>query len=209
MNSPSADRPAPGRRRQRLGEDERREQILRATIDVVADDGYAAATVVRIAERAGVSKGLVFHYFADKGDLMEQVLHATTATIRTTVATELDLTASVPDVIRAAIRRAARLPATHRRELSALDQIARNLRAPEGSPRLDLTVYEETYTEQEKLFRRGQEQGTLRAFDTRVMAVTYQGAIDMMLGYLAAHPDTDASHYADALADLLLVGMTP
>ncbi len=32
---------------------------------------------------------------------------------------------------------------------------------------------------------------------TRVMAVTYQGAIDTMLAYLDAHPDTDPTAYAE------------
>lgn len=36
------------------------------------------------------------------------------------------------------------------------------------------------------------------------MAVTYQGAVDTMIAYLHAHPETDAHPYADALADLLL-----
>jgi hypothetical protein len=40
------------------------------------------------------------------------------------------------------------------------------------------------------------------------MAVTYQGAIDMMLAYIDSHPGTDIDQYADALADLLLGGMS-
>jgi len=39
------------------------------------------------------------------------------------------------------------------------------------------------------------------------MAVTHQGAIDMMLSYADAHPDTDLDHYADALADIFLAGI--
>jgi hypothetical protein len=30
------------------------------------------------------------------------------------------------------------------------------------------------------------------------MAVTYQGAVDMMIAYLDAHPETAAAAYADA-----------
>lgn len=51
---------------------------------------------------------------------------------------------------------------------------------------------------------RGQQEGSLRDFDTRVMAVTYQGAVDTMIAYLDAHPEADAHAYADALTDLLL-----
>ena len=82
-----------------------------------------------------------------------------------------------------------------------------NLRRPDGTPRLTLDVYEETYRAQESLFRRGQAEGALRGFDTRVMAVTYQGAIDMMLAYLETNPDVDPERYADELAEILLVGI--
>jgi hypothetical protein len=40
------------------------------------------------------------------------------------------------------------------------------------------------------------------------MAVTYQGAIDMMLAYIDSHPGTDLDQYADALADILLAGIS-
>jgi hypothetical protein len=41
----------------------------------------------------------------------------------------------------------------------------------------------------------------------RIMAVTYQGAVDTMLAYLDSHPETDRDAYADALADLLLAAI--
>lgn len=198
----------PARPRRRLGEDERRDQILRATVAVVAARGYDGASMVHIAERAEVSKGLISHYFAGKDDLMAQTVLVTSAAIRETVAAELDLSAPVPDVIRAAIRRVATLNVTHRDELTALNQITQNLRGPDGAPRFSLADYEETYQKQETLFARGQAQGSLRPFDTRIMAVTYQGALDTMLAYAEAHPGTDLEHHADALADILLAGIT-
>ncbi len=81
---------------------------------------------------------------------------------------------------------------------------AHNLRDPDGAPRLDLRAYEDTYVVEQRLLRRGQEEGSLRAFDTRVMAVTYQGAVDTMIAYLDAPPEVDATAYADALTELLL-----
>lgn len=187
--------------RQRLGEDVRRAQILEATIAVVAESGYEGASLARIAERAQVSKGLVSHHFGDKDRLLEATARTTLVALRETVAASVDLAAPVPDVIRAAIHRASRLPSTHRDELTALRQIITNLR------RFGLRDYEETYLAQESLFRRGQEEGSLRDFDTRVMAMTYQGAIDTMLTYLDEHPEADAGHYADALADLVIAAI--
>ncbi|MFE1770896.1 TetR/AcrR family transcriptional regulator [Streptomyces sp. NPDC059008] len=197
----------PGARRQRLDEDRRRAQIIAAAVAELAEQGYDGLSLTRVAKRAGVSKGLVWHYFAGKDDLMESTARATMTTIRDRIADSLDLTEPVPDILRAALRRAAALNLTHRVELTALNGIVHNLRHPDGTPRLTLDVYEETYQAQESLFRRGQAEGTLRDFDTRVMAVTYQGAIDMMLGYLGSNPRVDPDDYADKLADILLTGI--
>lgn len=192
------------RRRRRLGQDERREQIIRGCVEVLSREGYRNASLARIAEAAGVSKGLISHYFFDRETLMEQTAVATVAYLRAEVASAIDLTAEVPEVISAAVHHAAQLRRTHSRELRAVDQIAHNLRHQDGTPRLDLRAYEETYQAQEQLFQRGQQEGTLRDFDTRVMTVTYQGAVDTMIAYLDTHPEADARAYADALVDLLL-----
>ncbi|UNO38435.1 TetR/AcrR family transcriptional regulator [Streptomyces sp. MST-110588] len=198
---------APGARRQRLDEDQRRAQIITAAVEELADRGYDRLSLTRVADRAGVSKGLIWHYFAGKDDLMESTAKATMTTIRNGIADSLDLTQPVPDILRAALRRAAALSVTHRVELTALTRIFHNLRGPDGTPRLTLDAYEEAYQAQESLFRRGQAEGSLRDFDTRVMAVTYHGAIDMMLSYLGSNPHIDPEYYADELADIFLAGI--
>ncbi|MGH2907918.1 MAG: TetR/AcrR family transcriptional regulator [Solirubrobacteraceae bacterium] len=203
MASTTPSRPGEHRRR-RLSEEQRRTQIIRGCVDVLAGEGYRGASLARIARAAGVSKGLVSHYFSDRDTLMEQTAIATVAEVRQGVADAIDLTAEVPEVLRAAVRYASQLRRTHSRELRAVDQIVHNLRDPDGAPRLDLRAYEDTYVAQERLLRRGQAEGSLREFDTRVMAVTYQGAVDTMIAYLDAHPEVDATAYADALTELLL-----
>ncbi|HEY9294425.1 MAG TPA: hypothetical protein VIP98_24345 [Microlunatus sp.] len=116
-------------------------------------------------------------------------------------------TASVPEVVRAALRRVAHLGRTNAVELRAIIQIVHDLRRADGTPRLDLSSYEETHQGQQALFRRGRWAGELRDFDSLVMAVTYQGAIDTMISYLESHPDADPEQYADALADLLIAAI--
>jgi AcrR family transcriptional regulator len=196
------------RQRQRLSADERRDQIVSAAIRVLARAGYRGASVGAIVAEAGVSKGLVWHYFADRDELMEQTATVTLARLRDTVGAEIDLTAPVPALIRAAVRRAAQLLQTHGTELEAMRQITRNLHHRDGTPRLGLADYEETYGFQEQLFRRGQAEGTIRRdVDPRIMAVTYQGTVDTMLDYLTSFPGTDPDAHASAVADLLLGGL--
>lgn len=51
----------------------RREQILRASAEVLADVGYAKASVGRIAQHLGISKGVITYHFPSKDDLLRQV----------------------------------------------------------------------------------------------------------------------------------------
>ncbi len=52
-------------------EEARRAQLVEVTIDSLADVGYVGTTLAQIARRAGVSPGLVAHYFGDKDRLLE------------------------------------------------------------------------------------------------------------------------------------------
>jgi AcrR family transcriptional regulator len=54
---------------------ERREALVRAAIDVIAERGLGGTRVADIAERAGISPGHVLYYFDGKG----RHLHARTA----------------------------------------------------------------------------------------------------------------------------------
>jgi len=178
-----------------------------AAIQEVVDHGYEGATLTRIAARADVAKGLVWRYFTGKDDLMESTAKVTMENMRQRIVDALDLGQPVPDIIRAALRQVAAQVLTHRDELIALNRIVHNLHRPDGAEWVAADFYEETYLGQEELFRRGQLEGSLRTFDTRVMAVTYQGSIDVMLGYLEDHPDVDPLDYASELAEILLGGM--
>lgn len=50
------------------------ERILAAAGRVLAAEGYGGATVARVAEEAGVSRGLLHYYFESKEDLVARVL---------------------------------------------------------------------------------------------------------------------------------------
>lgn len=61
----------PGERRPyiRDSEENRREALIQATQELMAEGGPQAATVRAIAERAGVTPGLIRHYFGSKDEL--------------------------------------------------------------------------------------------------------------------------------------------
>lgn len=54
----------------------RRAQVIRAVIESVAEQGFEALTMDAVAQKAGVSKGVVNYYFAGKRDLLLQAFNA-------------------------------------------------------------------------------------------------------------------------------------
>jgi AcrR family transcriptional regulator len=54
--------------------DQRREQMLRAALDVIAERGYAETRIADVAERAGTSPALVIYYFKTKDQLLTEAI---------------------------------------------------------------------------------------------------------------------------------------
>ena len=52
----------------------RREQLIEATLDCIDQYGVNGATISKISEQAGVSSGIVHHYFHNKEDLLEATM---------------------------------------------------------------------------------------------------------------------------------------
>jgi AcrR family transcriptional regulator len=61
--------PSFGSRGRRLSADERRKQLFAVALGLFAERGYGATTMDEIAERAGVTKPLVYQHFSSKRSL--------------------------------------------------------------------------------------------------------------------------------------------
>jgi AcrR family transcriptional regulator len=65
----------PGRpQRQRLPPEERRDAILDAALSTFSDLGYNQATLNDVADRLGVTKGCLYHYFESKEKLLVDLI---------------------------------------------------------------------------------------------------------------------------------------
>jgi AcrR family transcriptional regulator len=68
--------------RVRMTTDKRREQLVRAGVDLLREKPYDQLSIDDIAAAAGISKGLLYHYFPSKRDYLLEVVRATAAGIR-------------------------------------------------------------------------------------------------------------------------------
>lgn len=82
----------------RAGGEARRAALIEATLDLIAEGGAEAATVRAIAVRAGVTPGLIRHYFSSKEELMIAAHEALMSSLTEASAASLD---NLPDTPRA------------------------------------------------------------------------------------------------------------
>lgn len=60
--------------RHRLAPEERRDAILKAALSAFGDLGYSQATLNDVADRLGVTKGCLYHYFESKEQLLLELI---------------------------------------------------------------------------------------------------------------------------------------
>jgi AcrR family transcriptional regulator len=68
---------------------ERKDQIVRATVECITKYGYHNFSMQDVARTAGVSKGIIHYYFLNKDELMMSVLDKVAGDIERILATEM------------------------------------------------------------------------------------------------------------------------
>ncbi|WP_049569768.1 TetR/AcrR family transcriptional regulator [Nonomuraea sp. SBT364] len=183
-------------------EEARRAQIIASAIEVIAEQGFARASLARIAEHAGISKGVISYHFNGKDELMEEVVVQVYTAISEHVLTRMEGLSTATELLRTQILGVAEHMRAQRTQLKALGEIFVNLRDEHGKPRFGINAGEEIYRSLEQIYRLGQKTGEFRAFDIRVMALTQSAAVDTMFAYWIANPGHDLDAHARELADL-------
>jgi TetR/AcrR family fatty acid metabolism transcriptional regulator len=182
----------------------RRAQIVQATIETIAELGFAQASYTQIARRAGLSSnGLISYHFAGKDDLIEQVVAEVVAAGQAFMVPRVEAAAGARARLRAYIESNLEFMATHRAHMSAVVEIFNALpREREGQAAPYAARHEAGIAQLAGYLDEGRRSGELRVFSTRVMAVTIRAAIDAVGFHLSADPELDLAEYARELADL-------
>lgn len=55
--------------------EEKKALIMQVALELFANDGYHSTSISKIAQKAGISKGLTYNYFESKEDLLSQIFH--------------------------------------------------------------------------------------------------------------------------------------
>jgi TetR/AcrR family fatty acid metabolism transcriptional regulator len=192
--------PKRGRPARTFTETARRAQIVQCAADVIAEAGYARATMAEIAARAGVAKSVISYHFADKNELMQELIRTAVGTFTEFIAPRLAAQASARGKISAYLTGSADYTTAHRNMHLAVLEIAFNALGPDGRPLVATMPLETHKPTLEQILLDGQAAGELRDFDVQVMAGLLRSAVThTMVLAQRADPGLDVQSYASQL----------
>ncbi len=181
----------------------RRAQIVAAAIDTIAELGYGQASLARIAEAAGTSKGVIMYHFGDKDELIRKIIAELVARTGAYMRPLVEAEQAGAAMLRVYIESSLAFMAANRNHVLAAVEIALGARAADGGRLFGAAFHNASVTAAEQLLAHFQGTGEFRAgFDPRVMAITIRAAIDSVAPMLAGNPGLDVAHHARELADL-------
>ncbi len=181
----------------------RRAQLVGAAIDTIAEVGYAQASLARIAQRVGISKGVIVYHFDSKEDLVKAVVVEVLSKAREYMVPRIEAASGGRAKLRAYIDSNVGFMGEYRSHLIAIAEIARGARDPAGNRMVDAYSLEAGTAALTQLLASFQASGEFRSdFDSRVMAETIRAAIDAVPRRMADKPELDVDVYRRELADL-------
>ena len=188
----------------------RRAQILAAAIDTIAALGYGQASLARIAETAGTSKGVIIYHFGGKDELIRELVAEVVARGVAYMEPQIDAEPTGAGKLRAYIESNLAFMRENRNHMVAIVEIVLNARAADGSRLYDFAVQDEGVAALQGLLAYFQGTGEFRAgFDPHVMAMAIRAAINAVPAQLARDPALDVGHHARELEDLIHVATRP
>ncbi|MFW0797242.1 TetR/AcrR family transcriptional regulator [Gordonia sp. CPCC 205515] len=155
----------------------RRTQLIDTAIEVITEVGAERASISQIAERAGVTRGVVTYHFRDRSSLLDAVVGHVYELARGALADRVQTAPSPRDALREFITGSLDFYARYPGEMTALSAIYRTTeksRPKQGEHQTEMDDVTEILTA-------GQRSGQFRTFDPAILAGTLRAALDAAL----------------------------
>ncbi|QYN37269.1 TetR/AcrR family transcriptional regulator [Pseudonocardia sp. DSM 110487] len=180
-------------------EEARRRQIVDRTIELVAERGPAAASLSAIAARAGISKAAVLYHFASKDAVLDATMSHVLDSYVAAVGERVDAADGPDGMLVAYVRGTLAYMRDHPTHVRVL--VEGLVRDP------DVAAQPSRWQSVAGILAQGQESGVFRAFDTRVLALMINGALDAVVAEWIAAPDLDLDTAAAELETAVLLAV--
>jgi AcrR family transcriptional regulator len=146
--------------------EDKRQAILDATLKLISKNGFHGTAMSKVAKEAGVSTGIIYHYFDSKDDLMDKLYKDIKQKFGQAITESFDhdqpLKAQIRQVLGIMIRYYIQRPL----ESTFLEQYTRS---PYFSPEIEVEVSQD-YMPLVECFQRAQQEMMIKAFPEPVVA---------------------------------------
>ncbi len=189
----------------RAKRERRRDEILRAALQAFREHGFHRATLDHIAERLGVRKTALYHYFPDK-DAILHACHVDSLARLERIVAEARALAAPPQQLRHVI-------VEHVREVTdTLDgsPLAFEVTAMGEKHQAEILAGRDRYEREiRRIIENGIRDGSFRRVDAKVATFAVLGAINWVARWYRPEGALDAAAIGAQFADQLVGGLTP
>ncbi len=178
---------------------ERREKILSAAVQLFASRGIAGTKISDIARAAGMSQGLVYHYYSSKEEVFVHLIESAFAKLNSACAALLKDPSPPHEKITRAMRTLIN-GFRENRDASRYHLLIATATASDAIPDTARRIIERQnhypYEVMEKIVRQGQAEGTVRKHDPRELSTLFWTTILGLAIHCSSHgenavlPDT-------------------
>lgn len=168
--------------------EERRQQILQCSLDMIISRGFEAMKIRDIAKELHISTGLFFNYFESKEKVYEELirigLHGPESVLKLNTGNiePIEFFSSMTNAIFEALRENSFTA----KMFILMAQTANSENLPEGVQRLISSM--DAYTPVLPVIAEGQRKGQIRPGDPQALALAYWGAIQGIAVCYASMP---------------------
>lgn len=180
----------------------RRMEILEAALRIFVKKGYAAAQIKDIAAEAGMSAGLMFHYFESKEKLYEELILYGLSKTQDAMSLETADPLEFFEECASQVLRAAREQPSVTLMFVFMAQAQRSEGIPEAAKKLAAGV--NNINECVPLIEAGQKTGTIRQGDALALSNAFWCSLQGIMEQAAMHPELPLPE-AEWLADILRI----
>jgi TetR/AcrR family transcriptional regulator len=183
---------------------QRRREILHAALATVRDRGYHATTLDDIAERLGIRKAALYHYFPDKDSILYACHRESLAELDRMIETSEACCSSPRERLAYLIREHVRVM-TEELEGSPL---AFEVSALSPDRRAEIIAGRDRYEAVLRdLVAGGVSQGELRPVDPKIAVFAILGSINWIARWYDPEGGADGTALGEEFADLLIRGL--
>jgi len=157
----------------------RKRQITGAAYEIIAEKGYYNFTMMDIAKRAGVSSGLIHHYFKDKENMLVTLLREMQQSVRAGTEKAIEEVPGPREKLEVFMDRAFDLAEAQREYLYVTYDFLTQIKFNERMKRIMSKLYRGYRETMVEILREGKAQGVFKDVDEHYTASLF---ISIMLG---------------------------